>query len=90
MKLLAAFACALLATPAAAQGSGPAKMLLIHAQGIAVTDYPSMARCEAARLTIRNEIVEHNSRAAPPRATAGGGMVFTVPTVAPQMFCTPA
>ena len=79
-----------LASPAAAQANGPAKMILMHSQGIAVTDFPSMARCEAARTAILRVIAEENANLPPPRATAGGGTIMTLPTAPPYMICAPA
>lgn len=43
----------LFASPAAAQGSAPYKLVIAWAQGgVAVIDYPNAARCEAARKII--------------------------------------
>lgn len=85
---IAALAC-ILASPAAAQGASPAKMILIHSQGIAVTDYPNMARCEAARVAIRRAIAENNAKLPPPQILPNGGTVTTLPTNQPQTFCIP-
>ena len=74
---------------ATAQVSGQAKMLLIYGQSVAVTDYSSMAQCEAARRAIQTQIAEQNARLPPPRPTPGGGAVLTLPVGTPQMFCIP-
>lgn len=92
MKALVAVLVGLaLASPAYAQGVGPAKMILIHGQGgIAVTDFPSMARCEAARRAILRAIAEENANLPPPQAVPGGGTIMTLPTAPPKMICAPA
>lgn len=79
-----------LATPAIAQEAGAAKMLLIHAQGIAVTDFPSMARCEAARRAILRAIAEENANLPPPEVLPNGGSIVTLPTAPPKIICAPA
>jgi hypothetical protein len=79
-----------LASPAAAQGTGQAKMLLIHNQGIAVTDFPNMARCEVARRAILRAIAEDNANRPLPEAVPGGDTIVTLPTAPPKMVCAPA
>lgn len=78
-----------LASPALAQGTGPAKMLLIHSNGIAVTDFPSRARCEAARAAIQRAIAANNANLPPPQTTPGGGTIMTLPTNQPKTLCVP-
>lgn len=91
MKVCAAVLVGLaLASPAVAQDDGPAKMILIHSQGIAVTDFPSMARCEAARRAILRAIAVENANLPPPQAVPGGGTIMTLPTSPPKMICAPA
>lgn len=79
-----------IASPAIAQATGPAKMLLIHSKGIAVTDFPSMARCEAARRAILRAIAEDNANLPPPEVLPNGGTITTIPTAPPKMVCAPA
>lgn len=79
----------ILASPAAAQGTGPVKMILLHGQGVAVTDYSNMARCEAARAAIRRAIAENNANLPPPQALPGGGTITTLPTNQPKTLCVP-
>lgn len=90
MRVLAAVVGLALASPAVAQAAGPAKMLLLHSQGIAVTDFSSMARCEAARRAIQRAIAENNANLPPPQVMPGGGTVTTLPTAPPKMICVPA
>lgn len=58
MVRAAALILALLPAPTAAQPSAPAKMIVIHnaGSGVAVTDYPSMARCERARAFYKDRV----------------------------------
>ena len=77
------------AIPAEAQGTGAAKMILLYGQGIAVTEFPSMARCEAARAATKRAIAENNANLPPPQAMPGGGTITTLPTAQPKTFCIP-
>ena len=86
---IAALICLILASPATAQGAGPAKMILLHGQGIAVTDFSNMARCEAARVAIQRAIAANNANLPPPQALPGGGTITTLPTNQPKTFCVP-
>ena len=79
----------MIAVPAAAQGTGPAKMILLHGQGIAVTEFTSMARCETARAAIKRAIAENNANLPPPQAIPGGGTITTLPTAQPKTLCIP-
>lgn len=66
-------------------------MILIHSGGgIAVTDFPSMARCEAARRAILRVIAEENANRPPPESLPNGGTIMTLPTAPPKMICAPA
>ena len=71
---------------AQAQQVRPAKLVVIG-QGIAITDYPSMARCEAARAYIARLIAEKNAGIETVHLP-GGGVVTTLP-LSLQSFCVP-
>ena len=85
--LIAAVTFSLLPVPVVAQGPGPAKLILLHGQGVAVTDFSSMARCEAARAAIQRAIAANNANLPPPQALPGGGTVTTLPTNQPKTLC---
>ncbi|WP_144400905.1 hypothetical protein [Novosphingobium sp. MBES04] len=76
--------------PTLAQGSDPAKMILFHNQGVAVTDFLSIARCEAARRAILQAVAKDNARLPPPEVLPDGGTIFTLETTPPKMICVPA
>lgn len=86
---LGALALVGLASPAVAEAPVVAKMILLHGQGIAITDYPSMARCEAARSAIKRNFADRNEGIPPPTVMPGGGTLYTLPTPPPQTFCIP-
>lgn len=78
MRMKFLFATLLLAIPAGAtaQSSQPHKLILLHGQeGLAITDYPSAARCEMARVAIER-LVEAENRNTEPRQLPGGGVIF--------------
>lgn len=72
------------------QGAGPAKMVLISNQGVAVTDFASMTRCEAARQSILRAVAAANAALAPSEVLPGGGVIVALPTETPKMFCVRA
>jgi hypothetical protein len=45
-----------------------AKLVITTAHGVAVTDYPSMERCEAARAELIRRWTEEAKKASPPGA----------------------
>ena len=76
MKLLIATAMLALAAPAQAQGGKPYKLIVLRgADGVAMTDYPSAERCEAARVAIQRLIARENEGKYVER-TPGGGLII--------------
>ena len=71
---------ALLAFPASASAQAPQayKMLILGNDGITVTDYPSEARCEAARAAILR-LMERENRDLRPEPLPNGGLLIKAP-----------
>ena len=69
--------------------SGPYKLIVVHSSSssIAITDYPSLARCEAARSAIA-AAAERENAAHPPRYLPGGGTIIT-PQLNFRTLCIP-
>ncbi|PKP64685.1 MAG: hypothetical protein CVT85_09855 [Alphaproteobacteria bacterium HGW-Alphaproteobacteria-7] len=88
MRLATLMATFLLAaTPANAQ-SVPYKLILIHGEnGITVIDYPSAARCEAARSAIQR-IVDQENKGKEPQILPGGGVIFPTLLIM-KAYCIP-
>jgi hypothetical protein len=74
----ALISAALLAMPAGAQNARPAKLIIIHSGSVAVTDYPSMARCEAAQAYIA-AMVERANANRQTQQLPGGGVIVEMP-----------
>lgn len=76
---VAVFAATLLAAAspqAHAQGAKPYKLIVTRGgDGIAITDYPNAARCEAARASIQRLIARENE-GKQPQHLPGGGMII--------------
>jgi hypothetical protein len=66
--------------------TGPAKMV-VFSDGVAVTDYPSQQKCEAARVALERAIDKANA-SNPPVALPNGGVVSTLPMSA-RTLCIP-
>ena len=81
-------AIAMLAAAAGAQSSGPAKMIVMQGNAMAITDYPTMARCEAARATFQTIVGRENAASPAPQTLPGGGTVFSLPLIV-RTLCTP-
>jgi hypothetical protein len=88
--MLAAAMLISFAQPAAAQAQRPAKMVLILGQSVAVTDYPSMAKCEAAEIALRKAIMDSNEGISLPQRLPNGGSIYTTQTGQPRTFCVPS
>lgn len=87
MKPLIAAAALLLATPAIAQTSPYKLLILWGTSGVAIVDYPTIGRCEAAlRVLERRKAEEVASRQ--PKRTEGGGVIFPPPWQM-EMACIP-
>lgn len=82
------FALAMLAVSAVAQSSAPAKMMVVQGNAMAITDYPSMARCEAARVALQRLVEQENAASGPPRSLPGGGTVISLPLMV-RTLCIP-
>jgi len=68
--------------------SGPAKMIIFSATGATtVIDYPTQARCDAARLVLQRLMVREND-SHPPQTLPNGGTITTLPLSA-RMLCFP-
>lgn len=72
---------------AVAQPGQPAKLMILSGGSVAVTDYPSMARCEAAK-SVLLRIVQHENVSHPPQVLPGGGTIMTLP-ISIRAFCFP-
>lgn len=59
--------------------STPAKLIVMRGEtGVAVTDYPTLARCESARAKLVAMVREYNA-SHPPEQLPNGGVIYTVP-----------
>ena len=84
---LAALAACMITTPAMGQNAGAAKMIVLGNDGIAITNYPSMARCEAARAALQRLLEQENANNRP-QTLPNGGVVFTLP-LSLRTLCIP-
>lgn len=57
----------------------PAKMFIIANNGVTVTDYPSMARCEASKADLQRRADQENTAMPTYQATPNGGQIITAP-----------
>lgn len=74
--VVAALMCA---APASAQVQSAAKLVILWGNGgIAITDYPSVARCEIARRALRDRAEKEIANRAP-KQLEGGGMIMSPP-----------
>lgn len=65
----------------AASPSASAKMIVMRGnEGVAVTDYPTLARCEAARATLIAIVTRFND-SHPPQQLPNGGVIVTSPYI---------
>ncbi len=77
MRLLVALLAVWFTAQAQAQPSQPAKMIIVSDNStVAVTDYPSLARCEAARSALKR-IVEAENEGKEPQLLPGGGIIIS-------------
>ena len=75
MKWMAASLALLIATPAIAQ-SAPYKLIILRGnEGITTADYPSAARCEAARTAIQR-LVERENEGKEAQYLPNGGVII--------------
>lgn len=74
-RLLACFLAA--SAPAYGQASGPYKLVVTYYQTIVVTDYPSLARCEAAAKVVNQRMMAKATAAGLPAAS--GEVAFCIP-----------
>ena len=65
----------LLAQPA----DGPAKMFIIANNGVTVTDYPSVARCEASKADLQRQADRENAETPTYQTAPNGGQIVTAP-----------
>ena len=79
-------ALVLLSGPAHAQSSPPAKMFVIANNGVAITDYPSLQRCEASKADMERQAARENATTPPIEQLPGGGAIFRAP-IAFRAFC---
>lgn len=71
-----------------AQSGQPYKLLILRGtESIAVSDYPSAARCEAARVSIQR-LMERENSGKEPRTLPGGG-VFIPQRLTLESYCIP-
>lgn len=77
-----------LAAQSAAQSGQPAKLIVVSGGSIAITDYSSMARCEAARVALK-KVTERENAANPPQSLPTGGVIVTPPLFF-RSLCIPA
>jgi hypothetical protein len=76
MRLAIAIILLAFATEASAQSGQPHKLIVLRGNdGIAVTDYPSAARCEAARNAIQRLVDRANQGKEPQRLPRGGVII---------------
>lgn len=88
MRLLVAAVALVLAAPVHAQGAQPHKLIVLRGNdGMAITDYPSAARCEAARAAIQRLIARENDGKHVER-TPGGGL-FIPNLLRLEAYCIP-
>ena len=67
----------------------PYKLVILWGDsGVAVVDYPSAARCQAAKTVLEERKVQER-RVRQPQAAPGGGMIFRPPWQM-EMVCIPA
>ncbi len=71
---------------AQAQADRPAKMFIIANNGVTVTDYPSMERCEASKADMLRQAERENAGTEPYRPLPGGGAIITAP-IKFRAFC---
>lgn len=60
-------------------GDGPAKMFIIANNGVAITDYPSMARCEASKADLQRQADRENASTPTSQTLPNGGQIITAP-----------
>jgi hypothetical protein len=72
--------------PALAQ-SAPFKLIILWGDSVAVLDYPSVARCEAAKAALEIRKEQELERRKPER-TPGGGIIMPRPWIM-EMICIP-
>lgn len=88
MRGLAGFILLALASQPAWAQSAPFKLVIIWSGGnIAVTDYPSRARCDAGAAAILDYVRRFNANIRT-EVLPGGGTVTTLPLRA-EAFCIP-
>jgi hypothetical protein len=58
---------------------GPAKMFIIANNGVTVTDYPSMARCEASKADLQRQADRENAATPTHQTTKNGGQIIVAP-----------
>lgn len=58
---------------------GPAKMFIIANNGVTVTDYPSMARCEASKVDLQRRADRENTATPRRQELPNGGAIITAP-----------
>ena len=74
LKQVIIIAIMLVATSASAQSASPYKLIITWYQaGIVAVDYPTKARCEAARLAVMQAIEKRNG------GTGGSDIAFCIP-----------
>jgi len=85
MKWLA-LAVLLVSGTAHAQVNRPAKMFIIANNGVTVTDYPTLERCEASKADLLRQAERENAAMVPYRPLPGGGAIVTTPFTI-RSFC---
>ena len=58
---------------------GPAKMFIISNNGVTVTDYPTMARCEASKADLQRRADNENANTPTYQSAPNGVQIITAP-----------
>ncbi len=70
----------MLAVTAVAQSSAPAKMIVVQGNAMAITDYPTMVRCEAARVAPQRRVEQENAASRPPQSLPAAALSLRCPS----------
>jgi hypothetical protein len=69
-----------------AQANRAAKMFIIANNGVTVTDYPTIERCEASKADLLRQAERENAATVPIRPLPNGGAIITAP-ISIRAFC---
>lgn len=76
----------LVSGPAHAEVNRSAKMFIIANNGVTVTDYLTLERCEASKADLLRQAERENAVMVPYRPLPGGGAIVTTPFTI-RAFC---